>query len=288
MAKTNSRPAAPEYCRLDVIEEVPGATRSAVLLAHGFPDSPRMFAAYHTEVERRQPWLQGRSMYALAFPNRHDNPHFPSLGALARGVLADEFDQLLEAAARRSPTGRLVIIAHDWGATHTWRYARAHPGSAPIEKLVALSVGSSFRYDAGEHGWRALQWLYGVVFGAAWWLPFMRGVVAAAIVSQAGYRSETASQLYRDAYHYWDRFSLLLTWPAYVLGAVGRQPEYLDFPFPVLYLRCPLDRIASTAAFERVVQSRPGCRFGVLAGANHWFPEQQAERVLEEVRPFLA
>lgn len=275
------------YCRLDCLHAAPDSARSAVVFIHGFPDSPAMFAAYATPAERQQPWLRGRSLYAFAFPNRHTHPDFPPLSALRQGALAREFADLLDEAAGRSPTGRLVIIAHDWGATYTWQYARQRR-QPPIEKLVALSVGSSFRYDFGEHGLRALTWLYGVWFGAAWYVPALRGLVARSIVAYAGYRSATAADLWRDAYHYWDRPAWLAQAPLFLLGWRGRQPEYLDFPCPVLYLRSPLDRIASTAAFERALDERPDCRRVILADANHWFPEQQSERVLAEIRTFLA
>ena len=108
--------------------------RSPVVFLHGFPDSPALFAAYVTEAERGRPWLVGRDLYAVAFPNRH---------------------------------------------------------------------------------------------------------------------------------------------------------EYLDFPFPVLYLRTKLDRIASTAAFERRLKERPDCRLVDYPEFNHWFPEQHADVVLEEIRAFL-
>lgn len=275
------------YAKLTCLYDAGETGKSPALFVHGFPDSPAMYAAYTAETERRQPWLAGRSIYTYAFPNRHDNPNFPPLAELAGGVMAREFDETLDTLARQSPTGKLVILAHDWGATQTWRWARGHQ-NPPIEKLVAFSVGSSFRYDVFEHGLNAFTWLYGIWFGSAWYLPFLRQAVAKSIVGAAGYRSETAMELWRDAYHYWDRPSLLLTILPQALLFLFYKPEYLDFPFPVLYLRTRLDRIASTAAFERHIQSRPDCKFIVYEQYNHWFPEQHSAVVLPEVRAFLA
>lgn len=274
------------YAKITLLHDAGPGSKSPVVFIHGFPDWPGMFAAYYDETERQQPWLAGRSIYTYAFPNQHDNPNFPGLGALASGVMAREFAAGLDELARRSPTGKLVIIAHDWGATHTWRWARAR-SRPPIEKLVALSVGSSFRYDLFEHGLRAFTWLYGLWFGAAWYLPFLRRPVAASIVRAAGYRSDSARELWKDAYHYWDRPSLLLTILPQALFFLFFRREYVDFPFPVLYLRTRLDRIASTAAFERVLQSRPDCRLVIYEQYNHWFPEQHSDVVLPEVRAFL-
>ncbi len=245
-----------------------------------------MFAAYYDEAERTQPWLAGRGIYTFAFPNRHDNPNFPPFSALAHGVIAGEFDQAMDSLAGQSPTGKLIILAHDWGATHTWRWARTR-ANPPIEKLVAFSVGSSFRYDIFEHGLNAFTWLYGLLFCSPWYLPFLRKPVANLIVRFAGYRSETAMDLWQDAWHYWDRPSLLLTILPQALFFLFYRREFLDFPFPVLYMRSAFDRLASTAAFERALLRRSDCRLVIYPDYNHWFPEQHSEVVLPEVRKFL-
>jgi pimeloyl-ACP methyl ester carboxylesterase len=274
------------YSRLTCLQAIGPERKSPAVFIHGFPDSPRMFADYTSEAERSQPWLMGRGIYTYAFPNRQDNPNFPPLSALAHGVIAHEFDQSMDDLAGQSPTGKLIVMAHDWGATHTWRWARKR-AKPPIEKLVAFSVGSSFRYDIFEHGLNAFTWLYGLLFCAPWYLPFLRKAVPRMIVRFAGYRSETAMELWRDAYHYWDRPSLLLTILPQALFFLFYRREYLDFPFPVLYMRTPFDRLASTAAFERSLQARPDCRLVIYPEYNHWFPEQHSDVVLSEVRKFL-
>ena len=274
------------YAHLNCLEPLGPEPKSPVVFIHGFPDSPAMFSAYYAPTERARPWLSGRGIYTYAFPNRHDNPNFPPLAELARGVIAREFDQILDGLAAQSPTGKLVILAHDWGATHTWRWARARK-NPPIEKLVAFSVGSSLRFDVFEHGLNAFTWLYGLLFCSPWYLPFLRRPVARAIMRSAGYRSETALDLWQDAYHYWDRPSLLLTLLPQALFFLFYRHEYLDFPFPVLYMRTPLDRIASTAAFERALLARPDCRLILYPEYNHWFPEQHSAVVLPEVRAFI-
>jgi pimeloyl-ACP methyl ester carboxylesterase len=274
------------YAKLTCVYDAGKTDKSPVVFVHGFPDSPKMFAAYYAEAERSQPWLKGCSIYTYVFPNRHDNPNFPPLTELMNGVMVREFDATLDALALKSPSGKLMFIVHDWGATHTWRWARGRK-NPPIEKMVALSVGSSFRYDVFEHGLNAFTWLYGIWFGSAWYIPFLRKLVAKSIVDAAGYRSETAMELWQDAYHYWDRPSLFLTILLQALFFLFYKPEYLDFPFPVLYIRTKLDRIASTAAFEQKIKSRPDCRLVIYEQYNHWFPEQHSDVVLPEVRAFL-
>ncbi len=274
------------YAKLTCVYDAGKTDKSPIVFVHGFPDSPKMFEAYFSEAERDQPWLQGRSLYTYAFPNRHDNPNFPELAVLMGGVMSREFDETMDVLSWKSPTGRLIFVAHDWGATHTWRWARGR-GYPPIEKMVALSVGSSFRYDVFEHGLNAFTWLYGIWFGSAWYIPFLRRLVARSIESAAGYRSKTALDLWKDTYHYWDRPSLFLTILPQALFFLFYKPEYLDFHFPVLYLRTEMDRIASTAAFERKIRSRPDCRLVIYEQFNHWFPEQHSDVVLAEVRAFL-
>lgn len=274
------------YAKLTCVYDAGETDKSPVVFVHGFPDSPKMFAAYYTEAERDQPWLKGRSIYTYAFPNRHDNPNFPPLTELMNGVMVREFDATMDALAQKSPTGLLRFIVHDWGATHTWRWARSRK-NPPIEKMVALSVGSSFRYDVFEHGLNAFTWLYGIWFGSAWYVPFLRKLVAKSIEGAAGYRSETAMELWQDAYHYWDRPSLVLTILPQALLFLFYKSEYLDFAFPVLYMRTKLDVIASTAAFERIIKSRSDCRLVIYDQYNHWFPEQHSDVVLPEVRAFL-
>lgn len=273
------------YCKVECIRGE--GERSPVVFLHGFPDSPLMFRDYYTAQEQRQPWLQGRGIYTVAFPNRFTNPQYPPLRALMAGTLPREIAAILSERIAASPTGQIVLIAHDWGATCAWAFIRER-GSAGIEKMVALSVGSSFRYDLAEHGLRALTWTYSALFGSPWFIPIpaYRRFVAGLIMRNAGYRTDQPEDFHRDCYHYWYGFTRLLAMPTDLLG-LRYRPGYTAFTFPVMYLRSPLDRIATTAAFEQAVISRPDCRYRVYSDANHWFPEQHSERVLQEIRTFL-
>jgi len=273
------------YCKLECLREA--SDRSPVIFIHGFPDSPLMFAAYVTPEEQAQPWLQGRGIYTIAFPNRFTNPNYAPLGALVSGVLQREIDQLLQQRIQESPTGKIILIAHDWGATCSWKFIRTH-GTAGIEKMVSLSVGSSFRFDLAEHGPRAFVWLYSALFGSPYFVPikaYQRWVLRT-IMKYAGYQTTNVETFYKDCYHYWYGFVRLLAVPTDLLG-LRYRPGYTDFTFPVLYIRTPFDRIASTAAFEKAVSTRPDCRYRVYEDANHWFPEQHSDRVLQEIRSFI-
>ncbi|MCC7446138.1 MAG: alpha/beta hydrolase [Anaerolineae bacterium] len=273
------------YCKVECVRH--SDERAPVVFLHGFPDSPLMFRAYYSEQEQAQPWLQGRSIYTVAFPNRFTNPNYPPLGVLMRGTLQQEISQILQERIDASPTGKIVLIAHDWGATCSWHFIHHH-GSDGIEKMVSLSVGSSFRFDVAEHGLRALVWTYSVLFGSPYFIPIRayQRLVAHIIVKYGGYCSDNLETFHRDCYHYWYGLMRLLAIPTDLLG-LRYQPGFTAFTFPVMYVRAPFDRIATTAAFEQAVQSRPDCRYRVYEDANHWFPEQHAARVLAEIRTFI-
>ena len=295
---TVKRPRAPvgdrlTYSRCLALSESPRATRSSVVFVHGFPDSPEMFAAYHTAEERAQPWLRGRNAYAFEFPNRLTSPgRVPPLWVMVRGFIRDhgslqvEVDQVLDELAARSPTGKLLLVAHDWGATSCWSWIRRRP-RAPVEKLVSLSVGSSFRYDVWEHGLSAFSWLYSAVLCLGYLLP-VRWVRAplARMTCLAGYRHPEAATLAFDCWHYWYGPFTLLAAPLSLLG-LRYQREFVDFDFPVLYLRSEGDAIASTKAFERRLEERADCVVEVWPDVNHWFPEQDPQRVLRRIRAFV-
>ncbi|MCA9958947.1 MAG: alpha/beta hydrolase [Anaerolineales bacterium] len=279
-----------KYCELNCIHRPTQETRSPVVFIHGFPDSPLMWQAYHSEAERAQPWLAGRAIYTFAFPNRETRPQpIPSWGDVRRGVLDDELATAFATAATNSPTGQIIPIAHDLGATYTWRYVRTQ-GSPPFEKMVSLSVASTNRYDVWEHGINAFTWLYQIPYILPYTVrirPF-QNLLGYLLTRVAGYRSTSANETWRDTYHYLDGWFWPIKLPFYFFGILGRTPEYLDFTFPVLFMRSHIDRIATTKAFEAELQRRHDCECHVLPGVNHWFPMQRSELVLAQVRRFLA
>ncbi len=281
------------HCRCLTLWEAPDATRSPVVFVHGFPDSPRMFDAYHTPTERARPWLRGRSVHAFEFPNRLTGPRrvpppWTMLWGRLRhhGTVQVEVDDALDRLAARSPTGTLILVAHDWGATSCWSWIRRRP-RAPVEKFVSLSVGSSFRYDVWEHGIGALSWMYSAIMCLGYLLPIrpIRSMIAG-MTRVAGHRHPEAATLARDCWHYWYGPFTLLAAPLSLFG-LRYRPGFVDFDFPVLYLRSPQDSIASTAAFERALEERDDCAIEVWPEANHWFPEQDPERVLRRIRAFV-
>ncbi|MBK8987552.1 MAG: alpha/beta hydrolase [Chloroflexi bacterium] len=277
------------YCHLECLFRPEQETRSPVVFVHGFPDSPEMWRAYTAPAERERPWLAGRAIYTFAFPNRQTRPEpIPSWRDVRRGVLDDELAAAFTEVITSSPTGQIIPIVHDLGATATWRYARRRRGQVAFEKLVSFSVGAWLRYDLAEHGLRAFTWLYQVIYIAPYTtrLRPLQNLLAFLLTRAAGYQSDSAAEVWRDTYHYWEGWLWPLRLPFYLLGAGWERP-FLNFPFPVLFMRSQIDRIATTEAFEVELQRRPDCRCIVLPDVTHWFPEQRPELVLPELRAFL-
>lgn len=233
--------------KVECLKEVKGGERSPVVFAHGFPDSPLIFRAYCAAKEQSQPWLSGRPIYTIAFPNRHTHRKMPSLLDLIRRKVYAEFGDALLKLMQASPTGQIVLVAHDWGSTYCWDFIRSHPriSNSGVEFFVALSVGSSFRYDLGEHGLRAFQWLYSSILCLAYYVPLypLQWLLWKMLEVAAGYRAQTAPNAY-DAWHYWFGPLEVLRAPVDLLG-LTRQKTFLEYTFPLLYIRSRwADRIA--------------------------------------------
>jgi len=277
------------YTQLVTILQAVNSTKSPVVFSHGFPDSRLMFREYFSEMEQQRAWLKGRSIFAIEFPNRQTNSEaFPTLSEMKRGILVDEYRLLMnQIVEEHSPTNQIIPIAHDLGCTYTWQYIRDQGGEKHIEFFVSLSVGSSFRYDVWDLGiGGAFTWpFYRVLFGLSYYLPIFCPTLAS-LLSFAGYKAKntTDAPACIDAYHYWDGWIFVLLTP---FRFFVPQQDYTSFPFPVLYIRCPADRIASNAAFERTIQLRENSRMVVYEDAQHWFPEQESSRVLAEIRFFF-
>lgn len=273
------------FLKLITIHQEEKSHKSPIVFVHGFPDSANIFEAYHSASERQETWLKGRSIYAIEFPNRHQsNPLIPNLMQLMSQVMKKEFATLIGQLIQASPSQQIIPIGHDLGATYTWRFIREN-GDNGIEKMVALSVGSSFRFDIWEHGFSAFSWLYSLFFILPYYIPIKanRELLAKILAETAGYQSSSISDVSRDVFHYWYAPLWIIRFPAFFIPL----SIYLNFRFPVLYMRSPLDRIASTKAFEQKIANDEKSRLVILEDTNHWFPEQHPERVLSEIRTFL-
>jgi pimeloyl-ACP methyl ester carboxylesterase len=276
------------YVQVTSIRKKARTQQSSVVFLHGFPDSPDMFKTYYSPLETKESWLKDRSLYAIALPNRQTNPTVPSLTDLMADTLYKEFAIQMNVLLKNSPSGKLILIAHDWGAAYAWRYIK-DKGDSCIERMVAMSVGPSPRFDIWEHGFRALGWSYRFMLSLPYYVPASSRPVGWALTRFAGYKGSDLQRLSKDCYHYWDGVAWPFLAPLTLLGLLQKRPERLHFSFPILFIRSPVDRLVSTEGFETMLAKRPDCRLIILSrDFNHWFPAQHSELVLKELRTFLA
>lgn len=273
-----------------------------VIFCHGVPDDDLIFTPYFNLFPNRR-------IFVIRFPNKSTNPtNVPSLFEMTRDVYYEEFAAHL--AWLLKTFGRIALFAHDFGATNCWRYLREERvDSAKIDFFVSCSVGSSMRYDVWEHGFRAFLWLYAFVFSLTYYYEKMlclapsnkrkHDSIAEIAVgwiykSFAGLPSYLANPRSCDGVHYWYGFANFIKFPfefvgcrrAFELFRFGG--EFVDFTFPVAYVRAVDDRIASTHAFEETLKSRDDCRILVLdPSARHWFLYTHVDVVRQELVAFL-
>lgn len=275
------------YLHVSCIRDAGRNSRSPLVFIHGYPDSAAMFSAYTATEVLDEPWAKKRSVFTISFPNRREHPASPSWQELRKGVLYRQFSERLSDLIKASPTGQICPVAHDWGAAYIWSFIR-EKGDKGIERLVALSVASSQRFDVWEHGIWAFAWSYRTFLALPFYLPISSGLVGYGLSKLMGYRGENLDHLDRDSYHYWDGLAWPLFAPLLLSGLKFKRAPFLNFKFPLLYMRAPADRFLSTKEFEAAVAARPDCRLVCLpSGYNHWFPEQASELVLAELRSFL-
>lgn len=289
--------------------------RSPVIFIHGFPDSNKIFAKYHTKEERQNDWLKKRNIYGITFTNRHNKTNQnapnnetdnsiakelkikivinmpPTFYELYTGLHHRHYGACLLDVINSSPTGKVVIVAHDWGATYTWNFLKEYDDVATecIEYFVSLSVGSSFRYDIWEHGFKAFLWLYNVLFCLPYYFyvfSFFKNILYFLLTTFAGYKHETAPNE-QDCWHYWFAPFRMLKLPFLWLG-FWAEKEFLNFTFPVLFIRSKVDSLASTKKFEKkLTWNVHNCSIFVEDfKSQHFFPEPESKYVISKIRDF--
>lgn len=113
-----------------LLAEGEAARRDTLLLVHGFPDSPSMWAGTVDALRSA-----GYTCLVAALPGARGEavPAAHSPAALA--------EALHEALLRRK-VGAVTLLTHDWGSAYGYLLAQAHPTS--VRRLIALDVGGHF------------------------------------------------------------------------------------------------------------------------------------------------
>ena len=248
-----------------------GAPRGgSVLLAHGFPESSRMWAPL---------------MEALAADGRRcAAPDLYCMGDSADPGPAT-FERNLEALGRfhsELGLGRVSLVVHDWGGFVGLAWACEHPEL--VESIVISDTGffSDGRWHGmaeavrGEQGEEIVAALQRDGFAAllrsdgefsdddvdAYWHPF-----------ESGRGREATVEFYRSM-----DFSKLEPYDGR-LGELG---------VPVLLLWGAADKFAPVGGAYRFQKEIPGAELVAIEGAGHFVFEAERERCVEEVRSFLS
>jgi pimeloyl-ACP methyl ester carboxylesterase len=244
--------------------------KSTAVYIHGFPDDDDLFAEYK---------LPDRQSISLALPNGRTNKVVPSGMPLIRGAVFEEICCALDGACATSPTGKIVVVAHDWGATYSWKWIMKNPDK--VSAVIAFSVGNEFRYDVLEHGPNALIWGYHLISSLPWLIPcsatrrFVSTLMKSPAAGWIGDREITE----HDSHHYWYAAPWCLTVQPYHLFCPRRKDPAPLPKCPVLYIRSAIaDRIAVTSAFEEQLLARKDCE-RIVTGLDHWFLMKQAKQL---------
>jgi len=264
-------------------------SKSPILFLHGAPDSPAIWEAY---IQDTKSWAQNRQIFTLETPNSVSNPvEPPSLKELFGGAIYDEIAASILSRIIESPSGKVVIVAHDFGATYAWNFVRNNISIANqhIEQMVSFSVGSSFRYDVWEHGPNALTWCYAILPALVFFCPFFPlKYLFWWIWRSIGFPGDyLPSEIDLHPYWYAPFFVFRMLFD-FFFGMLHTGLGFVDFKFPVFFLRSRIDSIASNDRFEKLLERRGDCKLKILPfSATHWFLFHHSDVIMPEFRAFL-
>lgn len=284
--------------RLRVLEW--GAADAPIALClHGFPDTPygwRKVAPLLVEAGWRvvAPFQRG---YAPSTPSAEGSYHV--------GALVDDALRVLEAAG---PTGRDVVIGHDWGAMAAAGLATLPEG--PFVKTVVMSVPPTraFWPQRGVGLRRSLAALMPVQLVRSWYityfqLPWLPERSASWVLPLLWRRWSPGYPADQDLGHVRAAIGSPVNWAA-ALGyyraafSVAKPPErYAELQSrwtkaglvtPTLYLHGATDGAMGAKLADRVPAVLPaGSDFAIIERAGHFLQLEQPDAVAERILDFI-
>jgi pimeloyl-ACP methyl ester carboxylesterase len=146
----------------------PAASRDDAPIAlclHGFPDTARGWRAV-------APKLAAAGWRVVAPFNRGYSPStIPSDGSYHVGALMDDALRVLDAVG---PTGRDVVIGHDWGAAVAWALVAAPDSPFTKAAVMSLPPALAFRPQRGLGAGRSLAALLPAQLVRSWYIQYFQ------------------------------------------------------------------------------------------------------------------
>jgi haloalkane dehalogenase len=244
--------------------------RPAVLLAHGFPESSRMWIPVMEALGDRHRCV-APDLYCLG-DSTDPGPATFERNREALGELHGELG-----------LGKVVLVVHDWGGFVGLAWACEHPES--VAALVISDTGffsdgrwhdmaEAIRAEGGEallenlerEGFAALLRADGAEFSDedvdAYWKPFAEGRGREATVEF--YRSMDFEKL------------------------APYEGKLAELAVPTLLLWGAEDRFARMGGAKRFEREIPGAELIAVEGAGHFVYETEPERCGQEISSFLS
>lgn len=257
------------------------------------PEEGRVVIALHGFPEDRHCWdaigaaLTGAGYRMLAPDQRGYSPGARPSGR--RDYAMPELDADILALADAAGAEQFDVVGHDWGGAVAWDLAGRHPDR--VRTVTVLSTPHPRAFQGSMI--RSSQLLH------SWYMLFFQipAVPEAGFRSQGGKRNEallrrsglSEASAARYAARFAERGAMRgpINW--YRALPFGSRSPTPVVQVPALYVWSDGDRFLTRKAAELTAKYVTGSyRFEVLAGENHWLPEEAADKVSPLLLEFLA
>ncbi|HZA11717.1 alpha/beta hydrolase [Mycobacterium sp.] len=275
-----------------------GKIAPIALCLHGFPDTPHgwRFVA---------PKLVAAGWRVVApFMRGYAPSTIPSDGSYHIGAVMDDALRVLNAAG---PTGRDVVIGHDWGAMAAWGLATDADG--PFTKAVAMSLppGPTFRPCRGNGVRRSLPALLPGLLLRMWHveyfqIPWLPDRSASWLVPRLWRQWSPGFDATEDLRHVDAAIGSPESWRAAIgfyranVRAARPPKPYVSLQqswqaearIPVLYMHGADDRCMTSKITDRVGRVLPrGGAVRVIEHAGHFLQLEQPDTVVGHILDFI-
>lgn len=253
-----------------------GESGAEVVLLHGFAASAYSFRELGPRLGERYQ-VRAVDLNGFGFTERPEDPNAYGLEAQV---------ELVRAATGASPTRRVHLVGHSYGALVAAEFALRYSESSGRLVMISPPVAEM-----------KLPWplRHGVTRTAVY--PFVRGFLSSPrqfrkAFAGAFHQSDVFSDEVAEAYR--ERLLVEGLWHAYhgfakatEVGAPSVLLKPSDFTVPVLLLAGRHDEIVALEDIERFAAALPAATLMVLEKSGHSSLEEEPDRVAELISEFM-